>query len=156
MATRRSPAVLMSAALNEKTLFAGGKIQFYSGAQPASAKDPMTGTLIGEATKNGVALPAGGITFDNPVLENDLAVLKKPTAELWQFKCIAAGTIASARYVGAATDNNSTSTTLPRLDASVTTLSGNGEIKMSKLTYALDEVGDIQSFTITFGNPVAA
>lgn len=162
MPTRRSPATLMSAANNERTLLQNGTIEFWTGAQPASAKDPMTGTLIGRATLNGATYTAGaggasnGLTLDVAVLENDLAVLKKPAAQLWQFKCLAPGTINSARYIGNPVDNNSSSTTLHRLDMSVSLPSGTGEVKMSKLTYALDEVGDIQSVTLTFGNPALA
>lgn len=162
MPTRRSPAVLMSAAANERTLLQNGTIELWSGPQPASAKDPMTGTLIGRITLNGASYTAGlggasnGLTFAAPVLENDLAVLRKPSGELWQFKAIAGGTINSARYIGNPADNNSSSTTLHRLDMAVSLPSGTGELKMAKLTYAVDEIGDVQSATLTFGNPLAA
>jgi hypothetical protein len=152
----------MSAAANERTLLQNGTIELWSNPQPVSAKDPMTGILIGRITLNGATyVPAAGgasngITPAAPVLENDVAVLKKPAGELWQFKVLAAGTVNSARYIGNPVDNNSSSTTLHRLDMSVSLPSGTGELKMAKLTYAVDEVGDVQSFTLTFGNPLAA
>lgn len=162
MPTRRSPAVLMSVAANERTLLQNGTIELWNNPQPASAKDPMTGTLIGRVTLNGADYTAGagnasnGLTMAAPVLENDLAVLKKPAGELWQFKCLAAGTINSARYIGNPADNNSSSTTLHRIDMSVSLPSGSGDIKMAKLTYAVDEVGDLQALTLTYGNPALA
>ena len=160
MSTRRSIAVLMNAAANERTLFTNGVIEFYTASQPASASNPITGTLIGIATLNGAAFtdgnPANGLTMAAPVIVNDTAVLSKPTNELWQFKAVAAGTISSARYKANAHDSNEQSTTAMRLDMSVSGLTGNGDAKMAKLTYAINEVGDIQSLNLIFSNPVSA
>lgn len=160
MATRSSPGLLMAAAAAIRTGLTNGMIEFYSNAQSANARSPITGTIIGRATLNGGAWAAGsptnGLTFAAPVLSGNNALLAKPSGELWQFTCIAAGTIASARYYSNVADANADSTTLMRLDGAVSGPSGSGEVKMAKTTYAVGEVGDIQSWNLTLTDALPA
>jgi hypothetical protein len=130
-----------------KTLFANGVIRLYTGAQPASADDAVTGTLLGSVTLNGAAFTEGvatnGINFDAPVLR----VLSKAAAESWKFTGVAAGTIGWFRYQANAVDNDASSTTLPRIDGSVGITSG--DMRLSSVTAAIGTPITIDAFTIT-------
>lgn len=128
-------------------IFLNGVMKFYTGAQPASADDPITGTLLGDVTV--LALPfaegsaANGINFDSP----SLRTLSKASAEIWQFKGIAAGTIGWFRFQANAVDNDTLSTTLSRIDGSVGITSG--DLRLTSVTSAINTIITIDSFTIT-------
>lgn len=157
MPSRSSLIIKTQVANAVRTALTNGAYYFYGGAsQPASGSDPATGTLIGIATKDGAAWvagsPANGITLAAPVVSGNNVKLSKPAGESWRFLAIAAGTISYARYVGNPIDDNSVSTALARWDGSVSLPSGDGNIKVSKLTYAIGDQGDIQSCNIWFGD----
>jgi hypothetical protein len=134
-----------------KSDMADGVINFYTGAQPSSPDAAPTGTFLGRATLAAGSWTAGsptnGLEFDAP----SGATINKAAAEEWKFKCTTAGTIGWARFVSnSASDTGGSSTTLKRMDFSVGITSG--DCLMSKVTYAVDETGVIQSFTIPFSN----
>lgn len=128
-------------------LFKDGKIDCYSGAQPASADDAPTGTLLGSITKDGGAFSHGaatnGIEFGAPSGKT----VSKSGSETWKFTGVAAGTIGYGRFKANATDNDSSSTTLPRIDFSIGITSG--DMKMSSVTSSVGGSITIDTFTIT-------
>lgn len=128
-------------------IFLNGVIKFYTGAQPASADDPITGTFLGDVTVNGLPFTEGtatnGLNFDAP----SLRTLSKSTSEVWQFKGAAAGTIGWFRFQANAVDNDTLSTTLSRIDGSVGITSG--DLRLTSVTSAINTVITIDTFTIT-------
>ncbi|MDD5084213.1 MAG: hypothetical protein PHT88_04800 [Candidatus Moranbacteria bacterium] len=138
----------MLAALD--TQHTNGVIELYTGAQPASPDDAATGTLIGTATKDAGAFTPGtatnGLNFAAPVLN----AMSKEAAETWKFTAVAAGTIGWGRLKGNGTDAGGSSTALPRIDFTVGITSG--DARTSKVTYAIGEIGTVDSFTITQTN----
>jgi|SRR5450631_1285496 len=132
------------------TQFTNGVIELRTGAQPASPDDAATGTLIAVATRDAAVFvpgsPGNGLNFATPVLN----VMGKEPAEVWRFTAIASGTIGWGRLKGNGVDAGDASTILPRIDASVGITSG--EMRTSKVTYALNEVGSVDSFNITLTN----
>lgn len=133
-----------------KTQLADGVIYLYSGTQPSSADAAVTGTLIATATVSGGAWSAGSATNGLEFGTVASATMDKAAAEEWKFTCTTAGTIGYGRFVGNAADNGAQSTTLPRIDFSVGVTSG--DMRMSKVTYALGETGVIQEFKIPLSN----
>lgn len=127
-------------------IFANGIIDVYTGAQPASADNAPTGTLLGTITKNGAAFTPGtstnGLTWGTP----SAGTVSKST-DLWQFTGVAAGTAGWFRLKANAVDDNSSSTTLPRLDGSIA--SSGGDINFSNLTVAIGAPNTLDSFTYT-------
>lgn len=91
-------------------------IHFYSGAQPTSPDDVPNGTLLGEATLNGLAFTEGtatnGLNFDTATGRT----LTKAAAETWKIKYTTAGTVGWFRIKANAVDNNASSTTAIRID----------------------------------------
>ena len=133
-----------------KTQLADGVIHFYSGAQPASPDNAVTATLISTVTVAGGAFtpgsPTNGLEFGT--VAN--AALDKAAAEEWKFTCVNAGTIGWGRFVGNAVDAGAQSAVLPRIDFSVGITSG--DMRMSKVTYAVGETGVVQQFLIPLTN----
>lgn len=126
-----------------------GVIEIYSGVQPASADDPVTGVLLGrvqtdpnatftEGVKDGV-----GISFD--AASN--GVLSKNGAETWQFKGIAAGTAGWFRFRGNAADAGGSSTVLPRVDGTIARTGG--DLNLNVLSIAVDSINTIDVFQIS-------
>jgi len=125
--------------------FANGIIEIYTGTQPASADAAVTGTLLGTVTLASGAFTPGtstnGLTFATAA---DGAVSKSGT---WSFNGVAAGTAGWFRFKGNALDDNLVSTTLPRLDGSVS-VSG-ADMNLSNISIAISAPTTIDSFTWT-------
>ena len=128
-------------------IFLNGVIKFYTGAQPGSADDPITGTFLGDVTVLGLPFTEGsatnGLNFGAP----SLRTVAKSVTEIWQFKGAAAGTIGWFRFQANGVDNDALSTTLPRIDGSVGITSG--DLRLTSVTSAVNTVITIDSFTIT-------
>jgi len=128
-------------------IFVNCVIRFYSGAQPTSSDAAPTGTLLGSVTIAGGAFAHGaatnGLNFGAPVGKS----LSKASAEDWKFKGIAVGTIGYFRIQGNATDDNSSSTTLPRIDGSVGITSG--DLRLSTVTTSVNGLITIDTFSVT-------
>ena len=124
-------------------------IDIYSGAQPVDADSAVTGTKLAQVTLAGGAFtegsPTNGLNFDAPVGK----VLSKAVAETWQYAGLAAGTAGWFRLRGNAVDSGAASTTLPRIDGSISGATGSGDMKLSNLTVAVGSPGTIDTFTIT-------
>lgn len=141
-----------------------GAILLLSGSQPSTTKTGhSTSVLIGIATKDGGSWTGGnsanGVSWDaTPVVIGDNVRLIKPVSENWQYTCLAAGTIGWARYVGNPVDNGLDDPTglLARIDCSVSLATGTGQLIVSKLTFAQEDVGvatgQITSFNYTLSN----
>lgn len=126
----------------------GGVIHVYSGPQPVTADAAATGTLLGVATLNAGAWTAGsptnGLVLDAP----SGGGVAKPSAAVWKFIGLAAGTVGWFRHVGNALDDGTTSVTLPRIDGAAGV--GSGDAKFSTLTVAVGQpvTIDVYSFQI--------
>jgi hypothetical protein len=132
------------------TQFTNGVIDLFTGSQPANPDSAATGTLIGTATLNAGAFTPGASTNGLNFAAAVLNVMGKESAETWKFTAVAAGTIGYGRFRGNATDAGGSSAVLPRIDFSVGITSG--DARTSKVTYAVGEVGTLDSFNITLTN----
>jgi hypothetical protein len=128
-------------------IFTNGVMKFYTGAQPASADDAVTGTLLGDVTVNGGAFTEGtatnGLNFGAPAGRT----VSKATGEVWKFTVVAAGTIGWFRFQANPVDNDASSTSLSRIDGSVGITSG--DLRLTSVTSASGTVITIDTFVIT-------
>lgn len=97
-------------------------IEIRTGPQPASADDAASGTLLGTVTINGDAFtpgsPTNGLDFE---LSATAGLIQKPTAAVWRFSGVAAGTAGHYRLKGNAVDAGGSSTTAIRIDGAIGT-----------------------------------
>jgi len=125
--------------------FANGIIEIRSGAQPASADNAVSGTLLGTVTLNSGAFttgsPANGLTF---ATATGGAVSK---TGVWSMNGVATGVAGWFRLKGNATDDGSASTTLPRMDGSVAT--SGADMNLSNLSITAGAPTTIDAFTWT-------
>jgi len=109
----------MLSASGIRETFTNGVLKLYSGVQPTSADGAISGALLLEVTVDGLPFTPGsatnGLNFDVPVS----AVLSKAAAETWKGAGIAAGTVGWGRLQANAVDDDTESTTLPRIDMAV-------------------------------------
>ena len=130
-------------------IFTNGTIKAFTGAQPANADDAPSGTYLGNITLNGAVFTPGtatnGVNFGAPVGRT----VSKSASETWQFKGAAAGTIGWIRFQANAVDNDSSSTSLNRIDMSVGITSG--DIHFSTVTSAVNTIITLDTFTVTGG-----
>ena len=124
-------------------IFSAGVIAVYSGAQPATADDAPTGTLLGYITKDGATFVPGSPTNGlNWGAAAGGAIGKN--ADNWRLAGATAGTAGWFRLMGNAADNGLASTTLPRIDGAVAT--SGGELNLSSLTVAVGSITTIDTF----------
>jgi hypothetical protein len=128
------------------TVFANGIIEIYSGAQPASADAAPTGTLLGTVTTNAGAFTPGVATNGLTWAAAANGTVTK-SASNWQFNGVAAGTAGWFRLKGNALDNNTLSTTLPRLDGSIA--NSGGDMNLSNTTIAVASPNTVDVFSVT-------
>jgi len=128
-------------------IFTNGVIKLYTGAQPATADDAPTGTMLGDITVGGAAFVEGsasnGLNFGAPSGKT----ISKASGETWKFTGSAAGTIGWFRFQANAVDNDSSSTSLSRIDGSVGVTSG--DLRLTSVTSAVGTSITIDTFTIT-------
>lgn len=110
-------------------LFLNGSIEMRSGAQPASADLPPTGTLLARITRDGDAWTPGSATGGLQFIRDGRTVQKNP-AHLWMIVGEGTGTVGWFRLVGNALDDGSFSTTLPRIDGAVGLSGAVGDVQM--------------------------
>lgn len=124
-----------------------GIIEIYSGSQPATADSAVTGTLLATVTQNAGAFTPGvatnGLEFNAPSGNT----LTKASGETWQYTGVAAGTAGYFRFKGNAVDAGGSSTSLPRIDGSIGTISG--DMILSTTTIVIGTPGTVDVFTIT-------
>ncbi len=128
--------------------FDNGVIYIYSGPQPLSADNAVSGTLLGIVTVDGGAFSFGtatnGLGFDAPVA----GVVSKAAAEDWKFDGIADGTAGWFRLMGNATDSLGSSTTLPRLDGSIGVSGADLNLSNISIVTGAPNTIDVFQFTI--------
>jgi len=128
-------------------IFKDGIIEIYSGVKPASANNAATGTLLAKVTLDGGAFTDGvatnGLEFDAP----SGAVLSKAAAEDWRYTGITDGTAGWFRLRANAADNGLASTTLPRIDGTIGTTSG--DMLLSNVNIVTGAPGTVDIFNIT-------
>ena len=127
--------------------FADGVIYIYSGPQPLSADNAVSGTLLGIVSQDGLPFTFGsttnGLNFDAPVA----GVVQKAVADVWKFDGIAAGTAGWFRLMANAVDNLGSSTTLVRMDGSVGT--SGADLNLSQISVAIGAPNTIDVFQFT-------
>lgn len=137
-----------------KTQLENGSIEIYSGSQPATANDAVTGTLLGRVTLNGGAWSPGvatnGLEFDAAAARQ----MSKAAAETWQFVGIASGTAGWFRFRGNAADAGAADAleALPRIDGRIA--NAGAEMNMSNLNVVIGGVTTIDSFTLRWPTSV--
>jgi hypothetical protein len=124
---------------NFTDLMLNGVIGVFSGAIPSNADAVPVGTLLGLITLNGDAFtpgsPTNGINFSSDIsFENSLWGLNKATLETWKFTASANGTAGWFRHFANAADDNSSSTTLRRIDGTVGGTGSNADLILPTLT----------------------
>ena len=135
LSTGLSNAVLGTASM--RATLASAKLDIYTGAQPTTADDAPTGTLL--AT---IDLGGAGINFDAPVGN----VLSKAAAEVWSAVAIATGTAGWFR-LSLLTDTGAVSTTEPRLDGAIAV--SNSDMNISNTAITTGATQTVDSFSIT-------
>jgi hypothetical protein len=128
-------------------IFKDGIIEIRTGAQPATANAAVTGTLLGTVTIAAGAFTPGvatnGLEFDAP----SSGAVSKVAADAWQFNGVAAGTAGWFRFKANALDDNTLSTTLPRIDGSVAKTGG--DLNLSNTSIVVSAPHTIDTFTLT-------
>lgn len=132
--TIRASSGLKDAMLGEtgfKAALANGVLRIYTGVQPSSADQAVTGTLLASITLGGGAFNHGtatnGLNWDDP----DGGVISKPAEATWTGAGVAAGVAGWARFSGNPVDSGAQSDTLARLDMSVG--KGTGDLQLSNV-----------------------
>lgn len=113
-------------------IFDGGALLVYSGAQPASADAPATGTLLALVTNNGLAWSPGsenGLRFS----PTQRMVVNHPDQQ-WVLTGVAVGTPGWCRLVGPDADDGGTSLVAPRIDGAVGPTDSEGDAQLRLLT----------------------
>jgi hypothetical protein len=129
-----------------KGLMKNGVIRVYTGAQPTSADAATTGTLLGSVTKDGAAFTEGSAGNGLQLLAPSGRTVSK-SADVWKYTGVAAGTMGWFRFQANAVDDDTSSTTLVRIDGSVGITSG--DMRFTSVTSAIASSATIDTFVIT-------
>lgn len=130
------------------SIFNGGRILIYSGAQPPSADNPIQGSLLAQITNEGQAwVPNGSAAGLNFTLSGVWAA-NDPT-QAWRLKGSGTGGAGWFRLVGKSIDNGDYSLAAPRIDGTIGT---GGAADMKLVTTAMTPTLDlpIQQFLFSF------
>lgn len=129
-------------------IFNGGRILIYSGAQPATADHPVTGTYLGQVTEQGQAWgpgsSAGGLNF---VLAGVWAA--HDPAQTWRLIPSVGGTAGWFRLVGRLADDSGHTFSAPRIDGSIGT-GGTVDMKIPSVSLTAGFAVPIQQFLFSF------
>lgn len=130
-----------------KDVMRDGVLKIYSGSQPSSPDEAVSGTLLATITVSNGAFVAGA--FDNGLEFGDAAsgAISKASGEVWSGLGIVAGTAGWFRFCANPTDAGAASTTLPRIDGSIGT--SGADLNMSSTSIAVSATYTIDSFTFT-------
>ena len=112
-----------------KALFDYGCIEIRSGAQPATADAPATGTLLARITKDGGAWNAGNHAYGLK-FQRAQRYMMSDSNDLWRMTGMANGTAGWFRLVGNIYDDGAASSDFPRIDGTVGLVGGAGDIQM--------------------------
>ncbi|MDX9893855.1 MAG: hypothetical protein RBS34_00315 [Desulfofustis sp.] len=127
-------------------VMANGVLRFFTGAQPATADDAETGTLLLQVTISSGAFTPGaatnGLNFD----DTTTTIITKEPAEIWSGVGLADGTAGWFRFY----DNTRTtgaSTTAKRFDGSCAT--SGGQATMASTSIVTGATTTVSSCTVT-------
>lgn len=127
------------------SIFDGGRIKIFSGAQPATADHPEQGDYLGEVTVGGLPWSVGGENGLHFALTGGW--IANDPSELWQLVASADGTAGWFRLVGRLGDDGGHSLAAPRIDGSVGVVAADFKLPSTDLTvgYAVP----VQQFLFT-------
>jgi len=130
-----------------KTVFTNGVLRIYSGVQPTSANDAISGTLLLTVTESSGTFtpgsPTNGLNFGTPAS----GIIAKAAAEAWSGLGVAAGTAGWARLQGNPLDDDASSTTLARIDMSVAKTGG--DLTLSNTSIVIGAPSTVDVFQLT-------
>lgn len=121
-------------------ILAGGFINVYTGAQPASADDAATGTLLYTLSKDGAGIE--GLHWELPAS----GAIAKKVGEMWRGTALVGGQAGWFRFYEAGTNPAVQSTAFARFDGTIST-SGSSEITMANTTVDVDSIQSLTAFT---------
>lgn len=111
-----------------------GVLRVFSGTMPATANAAITGTLLVQLTISAGTFVAGafgnGLTFGAAAA----GVIGMAAGEVWSGVSVAAGVATHYRFVGNAADSNALSTTLPRIQGTVSTSGADANMPSTTIT----------------------
>lgn len=118
------------------SLFNGGCIELRTGAQPANADMPATGTLVGRITRDGAewspGSPTAGLRFTATG-----RYMSKDFADVWRLVGLDTGEPGWMRLIGNVADAGGASLTAPRIDGAVGLLGDTTDVQLFLPTLAL-------------------
>lgn len=139
---------MMLGSADLKTAFTDGVLRIYSGVQPTSAVDAISGTLLLEITESGGAFahgsPTNGLEFDAP----SAGIISKAVAETWVGNGITNGTAGWARLSANPLDDGTSTTTLARIDLAVAKTGGDLNLSNTTITAGAPTTVDIFQLTM--------
>jgi len=152
-----SPLAFNSGAKSVGELYNGAVFDVYNGVQPTDPDLELSNqTLIGSITAYVGGSSTGGVTFGAPIItgtgSGKTSALSKPPLSLWS---MTAGTLSSSKTANWARlrlsydTSGSASTTLPRIDMSVSDATGSGELKLSVANFTTGTEAQIAGFSYT-------
>lgn len=135
-------------------IFDGGRIDIFTGAQPASADHAIQGTLLASVTNLGQAWSpnggAGGLNF----AQSGVWMTNAP-GQSWVLNAIAAGTAGWFRLYGPAVDPGALSFSAPRIDG-IVEVGGVGELKLQTTALTIGYTIPLQQFLFSFPPTIGA
>jgi len=125
-----------------------GVLDLFSGPMPTDPNNADSGTLLCRITVASGAWVAGtstnGLEFSPPAA----GAVGIKSGQTWSGVALANGTVGYGRFRGNPADAGSSSTTLVRVDMTVSA-GGGGEVNLSHLNYTAGETVTVNSATIT-------
>lgn len=139
---------MMLGSADLKTAFTDSVLRIYSGVQPTSSNDAISGTLLLEITESGGTFvhgaPGNGLEFDAP----SAGIIAKAVLEDWVGNGITNGTAGWARLSGNPLDDGTSSTTLARIDLAVAKTGGDLNLSNTTITAGAPTTVDVFQLTM--------
>jgi len=130
-----------------KDIMRDGAIHIYSGSQPSSPDDAVTGSLLVTVTVSSGSWAHGafanGLEFENDPLDGEL----EKNSDVWSGVGVQAGTAGWFRFVANPSDAGAISTILARMDGSVG-ISG-ADLNMAQTQITVGNTYTIDAFKLT-------
>lgn len=129
------------------SIFNGGRIKVFSGAQPTTADHPEQGTYLAEVSVGGLPWVVGGENGLNFVLDGSW-IANDPAQALWKMRTITSGTAGWFRLVGRLGDTGEYSFAAPRIDGTVGATTA-ADFQMPTVTLTAGNLTTVQQFLFT-------
>lgn len=126
-------------------IFNGGAIAIYTGAQPATADDAATGTLLGYVTAAGAAWTPGSATNGLQYVQSGAFWLKSP-GQIWRVTPIANGVAGWFRVLPTGIDPGALSYNYPRIDGTISADGEGAQMRLLNPTLVTGEAVEIGDF----------